>query len=76
VARLTVNSSYACNREEPAGEAFDTVQFFFPAEPADARRIRTFAADHDIHHHKMAGACDRTGGPVDFASAGAPARSM
>jgi len=67
VARLTVISSYACNREEPAGEAFDTVQFFFPADSIDAWRIRTFAADHDIHVHKMPGFRDQTGDPVEFA---------
>jgi hypothetical protein len=39
VARLDINSSYAGNFEEPADEAFDTVQFF-PGPSADGWRIR------------------------------------
>jgi hypothetical protein len=40
VARLDINSSYAGNFEEPADEAFDTVQFFsrpFGGRLADPR---------------------------------------
>jgi hypothetical protein len=67
VARLNVKSSYAGNREEPADDAFDTVQFYFAAGSADAWRIRTYAADHDVHVHKLHGLRDQIGDPADFA---------
>ncbi len=67
VAWLNVKSSYAGNREEPSHDAFDTVQFYFPAGSANAWRIRTYAADHDIHVHKLHGLRDQIGDPADFA---------
>jgi hypothetical protein len=48
VGILNIRSSYVQNRDTPAGnEAPDTVQWWL--EPGQAWRIRTFAADHDIH---------------------------
>lgn len=53
VAPLTVSSSYGQNVEEPAGESFDTVQFFLPDGGDAVYRVRTFALDHDIHVHQI-----------------------
>lgn len=55
VARLTVRSSYADNREEPAGADCDTVQFYVPAGGGPIFRVRTFALDRDIHIHRIDG---------------------
>lgn len=48
VFRLAIRSSYAADTEEPATETeFDTIQFF--AAGGAAWRIRTYAADQDVH---------------------------
>jgi hypothetical protein len=48
VGILNIRSSYVQNSDAPAGnDAPDTVQWWL--EPGQAWRIRTFAADHDIH---------------------------
>ena len=67
VARLNVKSSYTGNREEPADEAFDTVQFYFPVESADGWRIRTYAIDKDIHVHRFHGLRNHISDPIDYA---------
>jgi hypothetical protein len=59
VARLTVSSSYGQNVERPAGEQFDTVQFYLPGSSDVAYRVRTFALDHDIHVHQIGWPADR-----------------
>jgi hypothetical protein len=46
---LTVQSSYSANVESPAtGDTFDTVQFY-QSESSGAWRIKTYAADQDVH---------------------------
>lgn len=46
--RLSIRSSYTANTEEAATEdEFDTIQFF--AAEGSAWRIKTFAADQDVH---------------------------
>ena len=48
VGILNIRSSYVQNSDAPVGDgAPDTVQWWL--EPGQAWRIRTFAADHDIH---------------------------
>ncbi len=48
VGILNIRSSYIKNFGDPAGNGVhDTVQWWL--EPGQAWRIRTFAADHDIH---------------------------
>lgn len=48
VGILNIRSSYVRNFGAPAGSGVrDTVQWWL--EPGQAWRIRTFAADHDIH---------------------------
>ncbi len=59
VARLTVSSSYGQNVEQPAGERFDTVQFYLSGAGEAACRVRTFALDHDIHVHRIGWPPDR-----------------
>jgi hypothetical protein len=46
---LTVESSYSKNFERPAGEKFDTLQWWIGAH--GAWRIKTYAVDADIHPH-------------------------
>lgn len=61
IARLTVKSSYQANTEWGADEdLFDTVQFWIA--PDLVWRIRTYAADHDIHIHTIEG----SGNPVPW----------
>lgn len=54
VARLAVRSSYVRDLEVPAGDTFDTIQFYVPDNGPAVFRIRTFAVDHDIHVHGFA----------------------
>jgi hypothetical protein len=54
VFRLTIQSSYAHNVEFAAvGDRFDSVQWWF-AE-TEAWRVKTFAADLDLHPHHIRG---------------------
>jgi hypothetical protein len=49
VGLLRVQSSYANNFEAPADGRPDTIQWFIG--PGQTWRVRTYAADHDIHIH-------------------------
>lgn len=52
VYRLAIQSSYVNNTEAEADEEhFDTVQWW--VTPDGAWRIRTFAADNDVHLHHV-----------------------
>jgi hypothetical protein len=51
IAVLCVASSYLRNEEGPAREVPDTIQFWMGADCV--WRIRTYAADHDIHIYSM-----------------------
>ncbi|RYD35914.1 MAG: hypothetical protein EOP85_18640, partial [Verrucomicrobiaceae bacterium] len=51
LAVLNIESSYLDNLERPAGDARDTVQFWFA--PDTQWRIKTYAIDHDIHIHPV-----------------------
>jgi hypothetical protein len=59
IARLAVSSSYLQNVEQPAGEHFDTVQFYLAGSGDVAYRVRTFVLDHDIHVHQIGCPADR-----------------
>ncbi len=48
---LTIESSYAQNKEQPSHGVPDTVQFWIGSDKA--WRIRTYATDHDIHPYSM-----------------------
>jgi hypothetical protein len=48
---LTVESSYDKNFERPAGEKFDTLQWWIGSH--GAWRIKTYAVDADIHPYKI-----------------------
>jgi hypothetical protein len=48
---LSVESSYSKNFERPAGERFDTLQWWIGAH--GAWRIKTYAVDADIHPYKI-----------------------
>jgi hypothetical protein len=48
---LTIESSYAQNKERPSRRVPDTLQFWIGAD--SAWRIRTYATDHDIHPHRV-----------------------
>ena len=50
-ALLTVQSSYAQEREIPATGVPDTVQFWLT--PDSQWRVRTYAIDHDIHVYEV-----------------------
>lgn len=62
---LTIESSYARNTEQPAGEVPDTLQFWIG--PHGGWRIRTYATDHDIHPHSLGDFGKVKDQPVDFA---------
>jgi hypothetical protein len=56
VSRLTVRSSYVRDVELPAGDLFDTIQYYVPDNGPSVFRVRTFAVDHDIHVHRFGSA--------------------
>ena len=69
VGILKVQSSYAQNKEEPAKEVPDTVQFWLNAGSDNNWRIRTYAIDHDIHPHSLGDLGKMKDHGVDFARA-------
>jgi len=60
---LTIESSYAQNKEQPSKGVPDTVQFWIASDKA--WRIRTYATDHDIHPYSMG---DLGKQPTEFAT--------
>jgi hypothetical protein len=53
IGKLKTKGSFRDDREYPADELFDTVQFW--VDGPELWRIRTFAVDHDIHIHQLEG---------------------
>jgi hypothetical protein len=62
---LTIESSYAQNKERPARRVPDTLQFW--VGPDSAWRIRTYATDHDIHPHSLGDLGKMKDRPTEFA---------
>lgn len=60
---LNITSSFLRDISEPAGDVPDTIQFWVTAD--SAWRVRTYAADHDIHVYQL-GREQIPGDPVEW----------